>query len=547
MEKCKKQDKFTQGIVALMLSQVVIKILGMLYSVYLTNKNGFGDTGNAIYMSGYQIYALLLSISSIGIPNAISKLVSEKIVIKDFKGADRIFKIAMFLFSGIGFFCTMSLFLGAKTIAYSFLQIPEAEYTLKALSPAIFFVSVSSVIRGYCNGRNQIDITAKSQTIEQAFKSLLTIAFVEIIAFFSDSNTKLMAAIANFATTIATIMSLIYIFHINQNKRKKIILQNHFFPKEKIGGIIKKIFAVSIPMSISSLLSNINKNIDSVTVVRILKNILGENVAKVKYGILSTKIDLLISMPLAFNIAFATALVPEIAGSLIKNDFENISKKLKLSIKITILIGLPCMIGMFVYAEQILNLLFPNAKEGAELLRMASITIIFGTLTQTINGALQGIGKNKVPAIGLFCGMIVKLIANMVFIPIHGIYEKGAIIGNILCHVISFMISYKTLLNTINLDFKIYKLMIKPIIINGIMIFFSYGVYTYMKYLNVIEYISMIGGIITAIIVYVFLVFVFRIFVSEELLILINVEKFHHVFRKNKKHIYVENTEIQER
>ncbi len=525
MENNKKEDKFIHGIFALLFSQVLIKILGMIYSVYLTNKNGFGDTGNAIYMSGYQIYALLLAISSIGIPNAISKMVSEKIALKDFRGADRVFKVAMFVFSGIGFFCTLILFLGAKIIANYFLQIPEAEYTLKALSPAIFFVSISSVIRGYCNGRNQIDITAKSQTIEQAMKSILTIVFVEIIAFLSDSNTKLMAAVANFATTIATIVSFIYIFKINQIKRKKIILQDKYFKKEKISSIVKNILRVSIPMSISSLLSSINKNIDSITVVRILKKKLGENVAKVKYGILSTKIDLLVSVPLSFNIAFATALVPEIAGSLVKNDFENINKKIQFSIKITLLIGMPCMAGMFVYAEQILNLLFPNANSGIELLKIASVTILFGTLTQTINGALQGLGKNKVPAIGLFCGMIVKFITNIIFIPIKGIYEKGAILGNVFCHIISFFVSYRALTNTIKLDFKVHKLIIKPIVINIIMIILSYNIYTYMKFLGFYEYISTIGGIITAIIIYIILIFLFDFFSKDEISMLFKRKK----------------------
>ena len=110
-------------------------------------------------------------------------------------------------------------------------------------------------------------------------------------------------------------------------------------------------------------------------------------------------------------------------------------------------------------------LLFPNANSGADLLKIASITIILGVLTQTINGALQGLGKNKIPAISMFCGMIIKFICNIILIPINGIYEKGAIIGNILCHFVSFMISYKALVDTIQLDFKLYQLIIKPIII----------------------------------------------------------------------------------
>lgn len=545
MKNNKKEDKFTQGILALMISQVVIKILGMIYSVYLTNKNGFGDSGNAIYMSGYQIYALLLAISSIGIPNAISKLVSEKIALKDFKGADRIFKVAMFVFSGIGFGCTVCLFFGAKKIAQVFLQIPEAEYTLKALSPAIFFVSVSSVIRGYCNGRNQIDITAKSQTIEQVFKSILTIMFVEIIGYLSDLNTKLMAAIANFATTMATMISFIYIFRSNQKKRKKIVLQNRIFRKEKIGSIVKRIFSVSIPMSISSLLSSINKNIDSITVVRILKKYLGENVAKARYGILSTKIDLLVSLPLAFNIAFATALVPEIAGSLVKNDFQNINKKIKFSFKVTILIGLPCTAGMFMYSEQILNLLFPNASAGAALLRLSSVTIVLNVLTQTINGILQGIGKNRAPAIALFYGMIIKFIGNIVFIPIGGIYEKGAVIGNILCHFVSYIYVAKTLKEHIQLDFKIRDLFFKPVLISIIMMIFSFSIYSYMKYLCIYEYICTIGGILSAIVIYIIFVFIFRIFSEEEVCMLPKGEKINIFLNKIQKRKNAENTGIR--
>ena len=176
-----KKEGFMQGVLALMCSQVIIKILGLIYSMYLTNREGFGDSGNAIYMSGYQVYALLLTLSSIGVPNAISKLVSEKLAVGDRKGADRIFKIAFVTFAFIGFVGTLLLYLGAGVIATAWLQIPEAEYTLMTLSPAIFFVSISSVVRGYFNGRQKMSATAKSQTVEQVFKTALTIIIVEII------------------------------------------------------------------------------------------------------------------------------------------------------------------------------------------------------------------------------------------------------------------------------------------------------------------------------------------------------------------------------
>ena len=97
-----KKEGFMQGVLAIMFSQVIIKIMGLAYKLYLTNKDGFGDEGNAIYSSGFQIYALLLTLSSIGVPNAISKLVSERVAMGDSRGAHRIFKVAFVTFSIIG-------------------------------------------------------------------------------------------------------------------------------------------------------------------------------------------------------------------------------------------------------------------------------------------------------------------------------------------------------------------------------------------------------------------------------------------------------------
>ena len=208
----KKKETIAKGIMALLFSQVLIKIIGLAYKLYLTNKEGFGDTGNAIYSAGFQIYALLLTFSSTGVPNSIAKLVAERVAIGDNKGAHRIFKISFFTFAFLGLIGTMLLFLGAKTIAAQFLEIPEAEYSLITLSPSIFFVSIISVIRGYFNGRQNLSVTAKSQTIEQIFKTIFTIVLVEIVAHVTKNNTMLMAGIANLATTLATILSFTYIY-----------------------------------------------------------------------------------------------------------------------------------------------------------------------------------------------------------------------------------------------------------------------------------------------------------------------------------------------
>lgn len=524
-KKIKKQG-FIQGIISLIFSQVIIKILGLAYKLYLTNKEGFGDAGNAIYSSGFQIYGLLLTLSSIGVPNAVAKMVSEKLSIGDNKGANRVFKISLFTFSIIGFCSSLILFFCAKVISNTWLQIPEAEATLICLSPSIFFVSIISVIRGYFNGRQDMKATANSQSLEQLLKTILTIILVEIVYFYNNKNTRLMAAGANLATTFATIGSFFYLYKYYLIRKKEI----NFEIKSSISkhkrtrflSVIKNIIVVTIPMSLTSILISINKNVDSITVVRGLKNFLSESDSKIQYGILSGKIDALISLPLSFNLAFATALVPAVAGAVSNNNKNEVIKKISFSLLITILMGMPSTVGIFLFAKPILNLLFPNANSGELIFQIASISIIFTALSQTVNAALQGLGKIYVPAIALSIGVIFKIILNIVLVPISpdvfvlgGI--RGAAFATVICHIIAFIISFLVLRKTINLKIDKYRFFIKPGIATCIMGFCSrYGYNLLQSIINV--KMATIVSIIIAIIIYIFAIIILKIFNKNEIL-----------------------------
>ena len=239
-------------------------------------------------------------------------------------------------------------------------------------------------------------------------------------------------------------------------------------------------------------------------------------------------------MPLAFNIAFATALVPTIASAKVKNDNKTINDKLYFSIVTTILIGLPCTVGMAIYAKQILKLLFPNAENGGMLLAISALTIIFTVLAQTINGALQGLGKVRIPAIALGMGVLTKLIANIVLIPVEGIYENGAAIGSVLCHIVSFSIVYSVLRKTVKLEFKLSKLIVKPLLATIIMTIVSYSIY--LISLNFIKYenICTIIGIIIAIIVYAISVVILKIYTENDIIMLPKGEKILKILKKIK-------------
>lgn len=519
-EKEKKRqvkESFMQGVFAMMFSQVLIKLIGLIYKLYLTNREGFGDEGNAIYSSGFYIYSLLLTLSSVGIPNAISKLVSARIAIGDNKGANRIFKIAFFTFGLLGFIGTCILFFGAHYIANFIIQIPEAELTLVALSPSIFFVALICVIRGYFNGNGTLKVTANSQTLEQIFKAVFTILLVEIVAIAMGLNTAVMAAGANLATTVATIGSFIYLFVFYKNNRTlNVNATGVITQKESIWKVIKSILYVSIPISLSAILSSVSKNIDSTTVVRGLKTFMDENAAKIQYGILSGKVDTLTSLPLSFNIAFATALVPALSYARAKKDMSTANKRVSFSILVTILIGLPCTAGMFVFAEPILKLLFPAQSSGAFLLQISSLAIIFTVLAQTINGALQGIGKVMIPALAFTIGVIVKFIINITLVPIPQIGVNGAAIGTIACNIIACFIGFTVLKKNMDIKFQFSKYILKPILATAMMSICSYAIYIILLKIVSLRIAALIA-IALAVVIYVLSVISLKVFTKEEI------------------------------
>lgn len=534
-----KKEGFMKGVVILMFSQILIKAMGLIYRMYLTNREGFGDKGNAIYSSGFQIYALLLTISSIGVPNAVSKLVSERVAIGDNRGAHKIFKIAIVTFGLIGFCCSMFLFMEAKVIANNWLQIPEAEMSLVALSPSIFFVSIICVIRGYFNGRECVKVTANSQSIEQIFKTLLTVIIVEMIAMISGMDTMVMAAGANLATTLSSILCCAYLYRYYFSVKKEIAreVKNTVNYKYKgIRKIIKEILSVSIPMSLTPILGTINKNIDSMTVVRGLKNFLTESAAKAQYGILSGKVDTLVTLPMSFNVAFITALVPAVSSAKATGNFETAKKRIEFSLLTTILIGLPCMVGMIIFAEPILKLLFPNQVSGGFILQVSSTSIIFIVLEQTISGVLQGIGKPFVPAVSLGIGVIAKLILNIILIPINPETfilggTAGAAFATTICHMIAFLIDIYIMNKYIKLKFEIKDYIIKPIIATSMMAICTIFI-NHILLCMISEKLCTIISLIFAIVIYVILVFLLKIFSKDNIFMIPYGQKIYKILTR---------------
>ena len=163
------------------------------------------------------------------------------------------------------------------------------------------------------------------------------------------------------------------------------------------------------------------------------------------YGIITSKVNLIVGLPLALNGAVSVSLIPEISRNVIKNNKERFKRNIKFSTIITLVICIPVMLVLIFFSNEVMELLYPNAPKGAELLKLASITIVFSCLTQNISGILQGIGDSKTHLFAVFVGMILKLILNFALISNEKILEKGAIISTSVANVIIFFIMFSKL------------------------------------------------------------------------------------------------------
>lgn len=512
------------NVITIIFAQIAVKLLGFAYRMVITNIDGFGDIGNGYYNFGYQIYTLLLAISSIGIPNAISKLVSERCALDDYRGAMRIFRVALVLFACVGAAFSAVMFFGAEFIATNILDAPLAKYTIMVLSPALIFVSVSSVIRGFFAGQHNMQATNTSQVLEQFLKSLSTILIVLAMA---GSKPEYMAAGATLATTISTLLSCIYLFIFYCANRKDIKERNSAAPPVKIQGstakIAKMILMVSIPISLGAIVASLNRVVDIVTVIRGVKialagsfpdaAALGEEAVRLS-GILS-KTDVLVNLPLALNTAFATVLVPTVAGALAVKNYETARQKISFSLLISVVIALPCTIGYMVLAGPILQLIYPNASEGALLFAMVAPTVFFSAMSQTIYGSLQGMGKIFVPAISVLAGGAVKVVCNLVLIPIPEINIYGAPIGSIACQAIAFFVSYSVLRKNLSMNLPLGKYFVKPFAAAVAMGAAVWAVYRLIAGMgNAAATVISIG---VGVVIYFGMIAVLRVFSREEL------------------------------
>lgn len=550
MDRVKKENSqsFMNNVTVILISQILVKLLGAVYKMVITNIDGFGNEGLGFYNVGFQIYTLLLAISSVGIPNAISKMVSERVALDDYKGAHKIFKTALALFSAIGIVTTLILFFGSDIFAKHLIHIDGSQYVMRALAPSLFFVCVSSVIRGYFTGMKNMKATSNSQVLEQVFKCVLTILFVYASLLFipdEDPNkVPFMASWANFATSVATVISLLYLIYFYYIRKSNLAenIKNSAGDTLSVSGkrLMISILMISIPISLGSIITAINRVIDTATISRGIEiafhslipahgsfseiinptaEQLNSEIARLS-GLLS-KSDILYNMPLAVNFAFATVLVPSIAGALAIKNYKEATSKINYSLLVSILIILPCAIALITLAEPIYKIIYFKTPDGYNLLQLVSVSLIFAALAQTMTGALQGLGKVYVPAISLLFGCAAKILLNVLLIRIPAINIYGAAISSIACQFISCAICFIVLVKNQSVNITPVKYIFKPLlagILMGVSALIVYKIFsTVLNQGFINNLIAFLAAALVSVSVYFAAVFGLKIFSSEEI------------------------------
>ncbi len=409
----KKGLLFQAGILAA--AGMISRVIGVLYSSPLAAI--IGDEGNGYYGAAYAIYTIILLISSYSIPSAMSKIISQRLAVKEYRNAHKIFKCAIIYVTIVGAIGSLILILGAN-----FLATGRAATVLRVFAPTIFFFGYLGVLRGYFQAHRTMVPTSISQLVEQVFNAIVSISAALILTNIAGNEDPSKRAVygaigSAIGTGSGVVIALIFIFSVYRvNKKailKKVVSDDHDELSSK--EIYKLIFLIVTPFIMSTFIYNLSTSLNSTLFSRILIQVKGMDEAAVAsmYGIFNRKAMVITNLPIAFASAAAAAMIPEISTLFAKGDKEGASSTITRVTKIILLIAIPCAAGLFFLAKPVMMILFPqrvSIDEAAMLLRILSVTVVFYSLSTVSNAVLQGIGKVNVPVINAVIALIAQTI-----------------------------------------------------------------------------------------------------------------------------------------
>ena len=534
------------------LSTIIVKIIGMFYKIPLNAV--IGDQGFAYFTAAYDIYTVLLVISTTGLPVAMSRMVSEAHTLGNGKQMQRIFRTALIAYMSIGLLGTGAMMLFPGALA-EMMKTPKASYSIFALGPAVFFICFASAGRGYFQGQGDMRPTAFSQIIEAAGKLFLGLSFAYFIM--SRTGSEAYSSGATIAgISIGAGLSALYVYISHRKNRKEVSSMGG--KAESYGATAKKLLAIAVPITIGAAGLQLINLLDSMTVVRRLliaaegdgvimnklmdiarmnpssDQSLAQDAAEIGKGIYSF-CQTIFNFPTAFIPCITAAIIPAITANLTKKDYAGVKEVQNSSLRVMSLIAAPCAIGMLVLAEPIMALLGGHEGErlkiAALLLAFLAPTIIVNSITTMTTAIMQAHNHMVIPVINTLIGGLLKVGVNYILVGNPNIGILGAPIGTFVCFLVIMTLNLIAMRRVLKDPPRILPSMWRSMVAALIM-----GVVTYFAYTGLMAWrnsftLCCVGAIGVAVVVYLLLVIALKPVTYSDCLLLPKGEKIAKILK----------------
>lgn len=417
-----KNKKFLKGTLILTISSIVVKVIGALNWVILSRV--MGGEGIGIYQMGFPLYLMAITVSSAGLPVAISIITAEKVAQEDYTGARRVFRVSLRMLFCTGVcFSLLLIWLAGYLVNNKIIPDPRAYYSIIALAPAVFFVTFLSSFRGFFQGWQIMTPTACSEITEQLVRVVTMIAFS---ALFMPFGLTYAAAGASMGAGAGAFCGLLVLLGFYRKLRHKFYPKDKMVetvprPQERAGKIIKRLIGLAIPVSMSSLMLPVVSNLDMMIVPRrLMAGGWSMAEATTLFGYLTGMAVPLINMSTILTAALSISLVPSISESRTLNDSAGIREKVATAFSVASVITIPCSVGLHVLGGRVAALIYNAPKAGPAIETMAWAIFLLG-LHQVSTGILQGLGRTKIPVINMIIAALTKVFFNWNLTPTMGI------------------------------------------------------------------------------------------------------------------------------
>ena len=579
-KKERKAQSFLQGAVVLGASMVIVKIMGMIYKILLSNM--YGGVGTGLFNSAYALYNPLFTLSTAGFPIAISRMVSESVTKKRFRDVKQIHRLSVPIFVVCGCICFLAMVLGSF-VYVKIINADNAIFALLCLSPTIFFGCLMSIYRGYFEGMRNMVPTAISEIMEATCKLFLgfTASFVtmqlclnsyESTGYVLGTKCNSMTEAESVAIPIAIGAAITgislgsffgFLFLFIRYKRggdgiTKEELRNSP-PPQKPGTTIRTMVRTAIPIGLGSIVMSLADMIDSTLVQVRINNIMETNPQALLnvygslipdeiyyanethtylygcYGIALT----LMMLVTAVTQVFGTTALPSVTAAWTSGNKAQLKKSMETVIRVTVLVTIPSGVGMSVLAEPLLSLIYSGSSVaneveiGSKVLAVMGISVIFIATSTPLCSMLQAVGRMDIPLKLFTIGMVMKIIVNYILVGIPEINIQGANVGSIVCYSFVSVAAMFFLCRETKIIPNFMSVLVKPLmaaIICGVAAYFSEMLYDVFFKQN----IATILAVITAVVVYIVFLFILKAFKREDILQMPKGNKILKILEKHK-------------